>query len=145
MVSRRPLGLEARPSDSNAALPTRVPNLRRGVSINRLLPVCPLGLIPLRVAEGHISPLEFSRVAFPTTQLPITQSPAQHTMGTKMGTTTRGSMYVMHPPSSRAWLVERSSSSSHHWGRSHGSACSRCHDYRSTRFVGNSPVSYQRY
>lgn len=63
MVSRRSLGLEAQPSNSNAAVPSHVPILWRGVSINRLLPVCLLRLFrftllkltyPLRILSGSV-------------------------------------------------------------------------------------------
>lgn len=77
-------------------------------------------------------PLESSRVALPITQLPIVQSLAQQTTDTRMGTTMMRSVCAMRPASSRAWSVGHSSSLSHHWGHSHGTACSRRHNNRST-------------
>lgn len=129
MVSRRPLGLSARSSNNNAAVPARMSSLRRGVSIIRLLPVRPPRLFPSTFLK-LMYPLESSQVQFQTVQLPIIQppAPAQQMMGPGMGTTTMRSVCVMHPPSSRVWLVGHSSSSSHHWGPSHGSACSHRRD-----------------
>ena len=47
-------------------------------------------------------PLEFSPVPLHTVQLPVSQPPCQQTMEREMGTTTMGSVCVIHPPSSRA-------------------------------------------
>jgi len=73
MVPRRPRGLEARPANNNAAVPARVSNLWRGVSINRLLPVRPLCLsrfAPLKLT----SPLRILSSTTPygaVTELPV--------------------------------------------------------------------------
>jgi hypothetical protein len=72
MVSRRPLGLEARPSNNNAAVPARVSNLRRGVPINRLLPVRSLRLFRFASLKLGDSPRILSSTPYSAiTDLPV--------------------------------------------------------------------------